>query len=94
MGIVTSTVYQQQYRSMREDIKYKMDLIGQTKVNLTGQITELVNSATDLEPGSPMAKQLQARIEKLHQLEKRLEMQLAAYQAQLKSIDEAEQHVQ
>lgn len=88
MGIVTQTVGQQKYIGMQKDLEYKIDLIKEAKLNLTMSMTELVNVGTDLDPSNPMVKQLQARKEKLHQLEKKLDMQLQMYETQLQLVQQ------
>ena len=88
MGIVTSTIGQQKYIAMQKDLEYKIDLIHETKLSLATSINELVNVGSDLDPTNPMVKQLQARKEKLHQLEKKLDMQLQMYQTQLQLVQQ------
>ena len=88
MGIVTQTVGQQKYIAMQMDLEYKINLINETKLNLTNSMNELVNVGSDLDPSNPMVKQLQARKEKLHQLEKKLDMQLQLYQTQLQLVQQ------
>ena len=73
---------------MQMDLEYKINLINETKLNLTNSMTELVNVGSDLDPSNPMVKQLQARKEKLHQLEKKLDMQLQLYQTQLQLVQQ------
>ena len=88
MGIVTQTVGQQKYIAMQMDLEYKINLINETKLNLTNSMNELVNVGSDFDPSNPMVKQLQARKEKLHQLEKKLDMQLQLYQTQLQLVQQ------
>ena len=88
MGIVTQTVGQQKYIAMQMDLEYKINLINETKLNLTNSMNELVNVGSDLDPSNPMVKQLQTRKEKLHQLEKKLDMQLQLYQTQLQLVQQ------
>lgn len=88
MGIVTQTVGQQKYIAMQMDLEYKINLINETKLNLTNSLNELVNVGSDLDPSNPMVKQLQARQEKLHALEKKLDMQLQMYQTQLQIVQQ------
>lgn len=88
MGIVTQTIGQQKYLAMQMDLEYKINLINETKLSLTNSLNELVSVGTDLDPSNPMYKQLQARQEKLHQLEKKLDMQLQMYQTQLQIVQQ------
>ena len=88
MGIVTQTIGQQKYLAMQMDLEYKINLINETKLSLASSLNELVNVGSDLDPSNPMVKQLQARKEKLHQLEKKLDMQLQMYQTQLQLVQQ------
>ena len=88
MGIVTQTIGQQKYIAMQMDLEYKINLINETKLSLTNSMNELVNVGSDLDPSNPMVKQLQLRKEKLHQLEKKLDMQLQLYQTQLQLVQQ------
>lgn len=85
---LAGTVYQQQYIAQKSDIEYKIMLINQAKLSLTSSMDDLLNVGTDLDPSNPMVKQLEARKERLHQLEKKLDMQLAMYQKQLSQIEQ------
>ena len=88
MGIVTQTIGQQRYIAMQMDLEYKINLINETKLSLASSLNELVNVGSDLDPSNPMVKQLQARKEKLHQLEKKLDMQLHMHQTQLQLVQQ------
>ena len=85
---LAGTVYQQQYIAQKSEIEYKIMSINQAKLSLTTSMDDLLNVGTDLEPDNPVVKQLEARKERLHQLEKKLDMQLALYQKQLQQINE------
>ena len=75
-------------KQLQKDLEYKIDLINETKLSLATSLNELVNVGSDLDPSNPMVKQLQARKERLHQLEKKLDMQLQMYNTQLQLVQQ------
>ena len=56
-------------------------------MNLSKTCTDLLNVGTDLDSDDPMVKKLEARKERLNQMEKKLDMQMQQYQNKLKMID-------
>ncbi|MBR2525011.1 hypothetical protein IKE67_00955 [bacterium] len=92
MGVLTSSLRMFTLQSQRSDLTYKIDLISQAKANLTAQNAQLINAGTDLSADSPVLKQLEARKERLHLLEKKLDQQLLQYQTQLSMIDAQMKH--
>ena len=71
----------------RLDLEYKIQLITEAKMNLSKTCTDLINVGTDLSSDDPVVKMLEARKERLNQMEKKLDMQLQQYQNKLKMID-------
>ncbi len=92
MGVLTSSLRMFTLQSQRSDLTYKIDLISQAKADLANQNAQLVNAGTDLSADSPVLKQLEARKERLHLLEKKLDQQLLHYQTQLSMIDAQMKH--
>ena len=92
MGVLTSSLRMFTLQSQRSDVTYKIDLISQAKADLANQNAQLVNAGTDLSADSPVLKQLEARKERLHLLEKKLDQQLLHYQTQLSMIDAQMKH--
>jgi hypothetical protein len=95
MGIVSSTVTQQQLIAYQSDLERDILAINQAKLNLSSSMTDLLNAGTDLDPDNPMVKQLEQRKERLHLLEKNLDMQLNDKQTKLsmvkKNLDKAKE---
>ena len=83
MGLLAASVTQQQMVAYKNDLEYKISLIEQSKMNLQAASNELVNAGTDLDPESPMVKQIEQRKERLNLLEKNLDMQLNTMKSQL-----------
>lgn len=87
MGVLTSTLRMFTLQSQRSDLNYKIDLVTQAKADIAAQNAQLVTAGTDLSAESPVLKQLEARKERLHLLEKKLDQQLLQYQTQLSMVD-------
>ena len=87
MGLLTASMRMFTLNSQRLDLEYKIQLVTQAKADLTAQDAQLVNAGTDLSADSPVLKQLEARKERLHLLEKKLDQQLMQYQSQLKMVE-------
>lgn len=87
MGLLTSSMRMFTLNSQRLDLEYKIQLVQQAKADLTAQDAQLINAGTDLSADSPVLKQLEARKERLHLLEKKLDQQLLQYQSKLKMVE-------
>lgn len=87
MGVLTSSLRMFTLQSQRSDLTYKIDLVTQAKADIASQNAQLVTAGTDLSADSPVLKQLEARKERLHLLEKKLDQQLLQYQTQLSMVD-------
>lgn len=72
----------------RLDLEYKMQLITEAKMNLSKTCTDLINVGTDLSSDDPVVKMLEARKERLNQMEKKLDMQMQQYQQKLQMINQ------
>lgn len=87
MGMATSQLRLMYLNAYRLDLEYKIQLITEAKMNLSKTCTDLINVGTDLSSDDPVVKMLEARKERLNQMEKKLDMQLQQYQNKLKMID-------
>ena len=87
MGMATSQLRLMYFNASRLDLEYKIQLITEAKMNLSKTCTDLINVGTDLSSDDPVVKMLEARKERLNQMEKKLDMQLQQYQNKLKMID-------
>lgn len=87
MGMATSQLRLMYLSAYRLDLEYKIQLITEAKMNLSKTCTDLLNVGTDLDSDDPMVKMLEARKERLNQMEKKLDMQLQQYQNKLKMIE-------
>ena len=91
MGMATSQLRLMHLLLYRLDLEYKVQLIADAKMNLGRTISDLLQVGTDLEPDSPVVKKLEQRKERLHLLEKKLDMQMEQYKQRLRAIDVAYQ---
>lgn len=88
MGMATSQLRLIYLNAYRLDLEYKMQLIAEAKMNLSKTCTDLINVGTDLSSDDPVVKMLEARKERLNQMEKKLDMQMQQYQQKLQMINQ------
>ena len=91
MGYAVAAMEAMSLNAERLDLEYKVQLIADAKMNLGKTISDLLQVGTDLEPDSPVVKKLEQRKERLHMLEKKLDMQMEQYKQRLRAIDIAYQ---
>ncbi len=91
MGYAIAAMDSMSLNAERLDLEYRMQLIADAKMNLGRTVADLLQVGTDLEPDSPVVKKLEQRKERLHLLEKKLDMQMEQYRQRLKAIDVAAQ---
>ncbi len=91
MGYAVATIRLMYLNAQRLDLEYKVQLIADAKMNLSRTVTDLMNVGTDLEPDSPVVKQLEQRKERLYLLEKKLDQQMEQYKIRLKAIETEQQ---
>lgn len=87
MGLLTANMRMCYLNSQKLDLEYKIQLVSKAKMDLSSQSAELISAGTDLDPNSPVVKQLEARREKLQMLEKKLDQQMLAYQSKLALVE-------
>lgn len=87
MGYSIAAMESMSLNAERLDLEYKLQLISDAKMNLSRTISDLLQVGTDLEPDSPVVKKLEQRKERLHLLEKKLDMQMEQYRQRLKAIE-------
>lgn len=87
MGMATAQMRLMYLNAYRLDLEYKIQLITESKMNLSRTVTDLLNVGTDLDSDDPVVKKLEARKERLNIMEKKLDMQMQQYQQKLQMID-------
>ena len=87
MGLAVSTLRYLYLNSQRLDLEFKIMLITQSKTSLMSSMSDLQNIGSDMDENSPVGKQLKQRQERLHLLEKKLNMQMEMYMQRLKMIE-------
>ena len=87
MGLATSQIRLEFLTLYRDDLEFKMQLITQTKLQLSAGETAIMNAGTDLDPDSPEMKYLNQRCAKLQQIEKQLDASMEKYKSQLQAVD-------
>ena len=93
MGLVTSQIRYLYLTFLQHDLEYKIQLVTRTKMGLARSVSDILNVGTDLDPDSPELKLLEKRRQRLLQVEKKLDAQMAIYQGQLKAIDTEKESV-
>lgn len=89
MGVIAASAQKSQLIAYKNDIEYKILMVKQAKIALLGAEDDLVNAGTDLDPESPLVKQIEQRKARLNALDKKLDMQLDDYDTRLKLIEES-----
>ncbi len=87
MGMAAATFRLLYLNAFRFELENKIQVITESKLSLTRTINELVSIGNDMDPESEVVKQLQARKEKLNELDKKLDMQMEMYKNQLQMVD-------
>ena len=87
MGFITGSIRLLYLTQLRNDLEYKIMLISEAKLDMSKSITDLMEVGTDLDPDSPIIKNMKARRDRLQQVEKRLDEQMTIYQNKLKAVD-------
>lgn len=91
MGLATSQMRMIYLNLYASDLEFKIQTITQAKMGLTASVSDLLNIGSDLEPGSPEAKMLEQRRERLQLLEKKMDAMLATYKNKLAMVDQEKQ---
>lgn len=91
MGVLAASAQMNQLIAYEHDINYKILVINQAKIALTGAQEDLLNAGTDLDPESPVAKQIEQRKARLEAIDKKLDMQLEEYKTRLELIEKSKQ---
>mgnify|MGYP003303925779 CR=1 FL=1 len=88
MGLATAAARVQLLISQKNDLENKILLVAQSESTLSQFNSDLLQAGNDFtDPNSPVLKELNARQQRIHVLEKRLEMQKSQYQARLKAVE-------
>jgi len=86
MGLASSQLRLIYLTMFKSDLEYRIQLITQTKMHLSGSINDLVDAGSDLDPSAPEMKLLEQRRERLHLVEKKLDASIERYKTQLSAI--------
>ena len=87
MGYAIAAMESLSLNAERLDLEYKLQLISDAKMSLGKTLSDLLQVGTDLEPDSPVVKKLEQRKERLHLLEKKLDLQMEQYKQRLQAIE-------
>ncbi len=87
MGLLAATITKQRLIAYKHDLEEKMLAVQTAKIELTTSANDLITVGNDMDPDSPIVKQLEQRKQRLSQLEKKLDLQIQEYETQLKMAE-------
>ena len=87
MGLFVASSTRQSLIAEKNELEHKVMLIKEAKMELANSTKDLVNAGSDLDPDSVTVKELNMRKERLNNLERKLDMELAEYQARLEMVN-------
>ena len=87
MGFVTSSIRLFYLTQLKNDLSYKIMLITEAKMDMARSITDLMGVGTDLDPESPVIKNMKARREKMKLVEQELDQRLTVYKSKLEAVN-------
>ena len=87
MGMATAQMRLMYLKAYSLDLEFKEQLVAEAKLNLSKTVTDLLNVGTDLDSDDPLVKKLEARKERLHVMEKELDLQMQHYREKLQMIE-------
>lgn len=87
MGLLAASQTKQRLIAYKSDLEEKKLTILNARMQLTSSSNDLLTVGNDMDPESPIVKQLEQRKERLSMLEKKLDMQLEEYETQLKLVE-------
>ena len=87
MGLLTGIVRLVYLKQKQLTLQYKVQQLSTAKMHVSEKAVNLVTIGNDLEPDSPEYKTLEARKQKLHMMEKRMERELTRHRTLLKMVD-------
>ena len=88
MGFVTDTIRLFYLNQLKSDLSHKIRLINEAKLDMERSVTSLMEVGTDLDPDSPIIKNMKARRDKMELVERELNQKLTLYQSKLAAVDE------
>lgn len=87
MGLISSSYRMMYLTAFKFTLENKIQWISTAKMELVASGSEILALGNDLDPDNPAVKQLEARRDKLTNLEKRLDLQLQEYQNRLNMVN-------
>lgn len=87
MGLLAASLTKQRLIAYKSDLEEKKLAIQNAKVQLSSSGNDLLTVGNDMDPESPIVKELEKRKERLATLEKKLDMELEEYDIKLKMVE-------
>ena len=87
MGYATSSIRLLYLTQLKNDLEHRIMLITESKLDMSKTITELIEVGTNLDPDSPIVKNMKARRDKLKLMEQQLDQQLEEARTKLNAVN-------
>ena len=88
MSFVTGSIRLFYLTQLKNDLNYKIMLISEAKMDMAKAVTDLMDVGTDLNPDSPIIKDMKARREKLEIMSKQLDAKMVLYKSKLEAVNQ------
>ena len=86
MGLATGQLRVVFLTLFKSDLEFRIQLITQTRLQLSSSVSELADIGNGLDTDSPEVKLLEQRQHKLELMDKQLDVAMKRYQTQLESV--------
>ena len=86
MSFVTGSIRLFYLTQLKNDLEYKIMLITEAKMDMSKSITDLIGVGTNLDPDSPVIKDMKARREKLELMSQELDAKMNLYKSKLEAV--------
>ena len=86
MSFVTGSIRLFYLTQLKNDLEYKIMLITEAKMDMSKSITDLIGVGTNLDPDSPVIKDMKARREKLELMSQELDAKMNIYTSKLEAV--------
>lgn len=87
MGLILGQTTKEQLIGYKNQLEAKKMSIMQAKMTLSESVSDLANVGNDMDPESPVVKQLEQRKQRLNLLEKELDKQMEEIEVRLKMVE-------
>lgn len=87
MGLLVAQITKEQLIQYKSQLEERMMAIRQAKISLDESVADLTKVGNDMDPESPVVKQLEQRKKRLNLLEEQLNKEMEAMEIRLKMVE-------